>query len=333
MQSIYESLLVEVGKNQVGVLKTILHSTNHVEKSLVPISDPQAVELLKKGEPQFISNEETLELIEPFYQKSRLIVLGGGHIALPLVRFASETGFLVTVVDDRPTFANIIRFKEAKEVLCIGFEELTKHLTITPYDYVVIITRGHRHDKVCLEQLAKGEQPYYVGMIGSRRRVKGLMELLMEEGMPKERIEQVHTPIGLDIGGITPPEIAISILSELILYKRKEQKKINQYQNHSDVDYEVIEQLSIDKEEKAIVTIVETKGSVPRHKGAKMLVYPDGRIIGSIGGGCSESAVIGTARGLIGSGRYKVEEVDMTGDVAEEEGMVCGGKLWVLIEG
>lgn len=112
----------------------------------------------------------------------------------------------------------------------------------------------------------------------------------------------------------------------------KADKKKQRYQ--SDYDYEVLENLANDNVEKrAIITVVSKKGSVPRGPGAKMIVWPDGRILGSIGGRCSEAEVILVARDLIHSGGYAIEKIDMTGSVAEDEGMVCGGIMEVLIEG
>lgn len=287
---------------------------------------------LNEGVPQYRTEGETHTVAEPFYPEERLIVLGGGHIAIPLVEFAAKTGFQVILVDDRLSFANPHRFPLAKKVICDSFEHALDELKIKESDYVVIITRGHRYDSTCLKSICQGEEPRYVGMIGSRRRTKIVKEQLEAEGCDGNRLSRVHTPIGLDIGAVTPEEIAISILAELIAHKRLgglDKKK----RNCSDMDYEVLKVLA---EEviipKAIITVIQTKGSVPRGAGAKMIVYRDGMILGSIGGGCSEAAVINQARGMIGSKTYKVAHIDLTGEAAEEEGMVCGGIMTVLIE-
>lgn len=248
------------------------------------------------------------------------------------MEFGAKIGFSVIVVDDRLSFANTERFPLAKEVICDSFEHALDDLKLKENDYVVIITRGHRHDTTCLKKICSGIEPDYVGMIGSKRRTAIVKETLIEEGFDKERLDRVHTPIGLSIGAITPEEIAISIMAELISHKRlgRAEKKTR---NRSDVDYEVMEVLANEVNvPKAILTIIQSKGSVPRGAGAKMIVYEDGRILGSIGGGCSEAAVLTTARRLIGSKTYQVVDVDLTGDAAEEEGMVCGGIMTVLIE-
>lgn len=272
-------------------------------------------------------------VLEPVLPRERLIVLGGGHIALSLCEFAAKCGFQVFVSDDRPDFANKSRFPLAKDVICNSFENAIAKFKITPYDYVVIITRGHTHDADCLRAILPGTQPAYLGMIGSRRRVTGLLKMLEDEGYSKDNIDRICTPIGLKIGAVTPEEISISILSELISYKRLPELNTScRYGNASDLELEMIEYLASNHDPKAVVTVIRTKGSTPRGAGAKMAVSPSGAITGSIGGGCSEGAVILDAIDIIGTGTYKIVTIDMTGEVAESDGMVCGGIMDVLIE-
>lgn len=292
-----------------------------------------AREVLSSGKPKFFPGEgEEKILVEPFYPEERLIILGGGHIALPLAEFAARTGFLVTVVDDRPSFANNARFPYAQQVICNGFERALKELKVRANDYIVIITRGHRHDTECLKFVLTQPETRYLGMIGSRRRVSAIKDMLDEEGFDKDRIGRICTPIGLSIGAVTPEEISISILAELIRRKRLEINE-NTTVNRSDLDIKVIELLADrGSEPVCIVTVIRTKGSVPRGVGAKMLVYPTGQVAGSIGGGCSEAEVIHNAVSMIGSRSFQIQTIDMTGDVAESEGMVCGGIMEVLIE-
>ena len=271
---------------------------------------------------------------EPMLPQERLLVLGGGHIALHVVEFSAKCGFKVTVADDRPDFANRERFPLAEEVICDSFENAINRFGITAYDYVVIITRGHRNDADCLRAILPGEQPAYMGLIGSRRRVKGLMAMLAEEGFSTENMARICTPIGLCIGAVTPQEIAISILSELIAYKRLPEHCNDGIRccSDSDIELSTLRYLAENKDPKAIVTVIETKGSTPREAGAKMAVSPLGKVTGSIGGGCSEWAVIKDAIKIIGTGRYKTVDIDLTGEVAESDGMVCGGTMKVLIE-
>lgn len=288
------------------------------------------------GELQFIDEEEGVTLIEPYFPEPKLIILGGGHISKPLVDFASKVGFSVTVVDDRPFFANNSRFPEADKVICEGFDRCFNALNLNSSSFVVIVTRGHRHDMECLKK-ALNYDTAYLGMIGSKRRIKIVREELLSEGYSKDRLDKLNAPIGLDIDAVTPEEIAISILAQLISYRRRSKavsgfsktNKPNIVEFNGDIIEELIKNYS---EPRALVTIIGTKGSVPRKAGAKMIVYSDGRTTGSIGGGCAEGEVINTARYIIRNGGYEIQRVDMTGAVAEEEGMVCGGIMEVLIE-
>lgn len=341
-KGIFAQLLEEINKEKNVVVMTKFAgdtgNQEEIEKKILTEDqcDKMAIRAISDGIPIFTREQDTNILVEPFFPEERLIILGGGHIAVPLADFSSKVGFSVIVVDDRPSFANRQRFPLASDVICDSFESAIQHLHITPRDYVVIITRGHRHDKDCIAKLLCGNEPYYTGMIGSRRRVSLVIDDLMEQGGDKDRLDHIHTPIGLSIGAVTPQEIAVSILAELVAAKRLRiccTLRDRRYENRSDVDMEVLRVLAAEKEEpKSIVTVISSQGSVPRGAGAKMLVYPYGRIIGSIGGGCSESAVVSDARRIIGSGGYRLVTVDLTGDTAEDEGMVCGGIMQVLIE-
>lgn len=290
------------------------------------------IQALEQGLPICEAGEDGWRMAEPFFPKERLIILGGGHVALPVAEFGAKVGFLVTVVDDRLSFANPARFPMAEKVICDEFGHAIETLQIQESDYVCVVTRGHRHDADCLRMIGKGKEPAYLGMIGSRRRVAIVKEDLLAEGYDPGRLSRLHSPIGLRIGGVTPEEIAISILAEIIQEKRmnREDKRVK---SCSDLDFDVLRTLAGETDvPKAVATVIASKGSSPRGAGAKMLVYRDGRILGSIGGGCSEAAVLGDARLLIGTGQFKVIHVDMTAEAAEEEGMVCGGVMDVLVE-
>lgn len=272
-------------------------------------------------------------IAEPFFPQPQLIVFGGGHIALPLVDFAARTGFKVTVVDDRPKFANRARFPAAESVLCESFEKAFAQLKFHSATYAVIITRGHRYDQLCLEQVL-ARTTAYTGMIGSRRRLAIVFEELKQKGFAPEALAAVHAPIGLSIAAITPEEIAVSILAELIQVRRQAADSSGSSRTcQKDNDLDVLRELiAKDREPHAMATVLATKGSAPRKAGAKMLIYADGRTVGSIGGGCSEGEVIlqGRERIRAGSG-YRLHRVDLTGEAAEDEGMVCGGTMDVLI--
>jgi len=151
--------------------------------------------------------------------EAKLLVCGAGHIALPLARFAREVGFRVTVLDDRSDFAHPPRFPGC-EVIAKDFIVALRDMPLSPTTYVVVITRGHEHDAECLAEVLCKETAY-VGLIGSRRRVRFVLEMLGREGFPQERLGEVFTPIGLPVGAESPEEIALSIVAELVCIRRK----------------------------------------------------------------------------------------------------------------
>jgi xanthine dehydrogenase accessory factor len=133
---------------------------------------------------------------------------------------AKRVQFKVVVIDDREMFANRERFPEADEVIVSEFEKCFDRLAIDESSYVVIVTRGHLYDGFVLEQAIK-TNARYIGMIGSKRKIGALYENLMKTGIPKEALERVHAPIGIDINSETPEEIAVSIVAELIKVRGK----------------------------------------------------------------------------------------------------------------
>lgn len=163
-----------------------------------------------------LNDDSRLRLfIDPAPLKLKLLILGGGHISLPLSTMAKLLGYHVTVVDDRPFFANNSRFSTADRVVCNDFVQAIRQIDIDLNTCIVIVTRGHRHDKLCLKEILNYPN-MYTGMIGSKRRVQSLLSELEEQEVPPEYLQKVHSPIGLNINAETPEEIAVSILAELI---------------------------------------------------------------------------------------------------------------------
>jgi len=156
--------------------------------------------------------------IEPIEPSPELYVIGAGHVGFHLANLAHEVGFRVHVVDDREKFANRERFPNATEVLTENIPEWLDRTRLAPHAYVVVVTRGHTNDLDAMRALAPRELRY-LGLIGSRAKVARIYEQLQTEAMPASLLEQVHAPIGLDIGAVTPQEIAVSILAELIAVK------------------------------------------------------------------------------------------------------------------
>ncbi|MCY4486224.1 MAG: XdhC/CoxI family protein [Deltaproteobacteria bacterium] len=197
------------------------------------VSDPgleekivrEAAERLAEERSQLLSLEtasggQADVFFEVMPSPPKLIVVGAGHIAVPLVKIAKLMDYHVVVIDDRILFANRERFPEADEVVVGDMAETVKSLDITPTTYVVLITRGHKYDEPCLRELL--DRPAkYIGMIGSKRRIKACFERFKEEEqVSEELISRVYAPIGLDIATETPEEIALGILAEIIKVRR-----------------------------------------------------------------------------------------------------------------
>ena len=153
--------------------------------------------------------------VEPVVSTPVLYVFRGGHVSRQLVPLADRVGFQVIVTDDRREFADSGEFPCATEVCHCPFEGVIARLPVNESSYLVIVTRGHMHDKNVLTQ-ALSSKARYIGMIGSSRKRKIIFDRLLEEGYTKEDLLRVHSPIGLDIGAETPEEIAVSIVAELI---------------------------------------------------------------------------------------------------------------------
>ncbi len=161
----------------------------------------------------------TLEIfVEPILPQPTLYIFGGGHVSMALAATAHTAGFQVGVIDDRESFANSERFPMAREIYTT-YEEAFEKLKPNASSYLVIVTRGHRDDMRVLHWAA-GSEARYIGMIGSKRKVLSVYKALEAEGVPAEKFANVHAPVGLDIGALTPEEIAISITAELIAIRR-----------------------------------------------------------------------------------------------------------------
>ncbi len=275
---------------------------------------------------------ESIVYIRRFQAPRRLIILGCGYVAQSLCRFASQLEFDIYATDDRPSFANPYTMTNAKKVICDSFPAAIEQIHPDEQDFVAIVTRGHKHDADCIRTLyASGITPAYMGLIGSKRRVAGLFENLCTGGIDRSFLDQIHTPIGLDIGAVTTDEIAISILSELILCRRRlSPGKKNGILEQTNLDPVFLNALHTEGP-KAIAVVVDRKGSTPVKTGAIMCVNALGQSFGTIGGGCGEHEVLRKALEVLSDKKDMFLSVDMTNDFAGEEGMVCGGTMDVII--
>jgi xanthine dehydrogenase accessory factor len=168
----------------------------------------------------------TLEIfVEPILPPALLYIFGAGHVAYSLYQIAQIAGFDITVVDDRDAYANRERFPTARDVIAEDFDQACEKLQISESAYIVIVTRGHRDDMRVL-RWAVSTPARYIGMIGSKRKVITIYKELEKEGIPLETFANVHAPVGLDIGAITPEEIAVSIVAEMVAVRRNAQPEV-----------------------------------------------------------------------------------------------------------
>ena len=168
----------------------------------------------------------TLEVfVEPVLPPALLYIFGAGHVAYSLYQVAQIAGFDITVIDDRETYANRERFPTAREVIAEDFEKACERLQISESAYIVVVTRGHRDDMRVL-RWAVNTPAKYIAMIGSKRKVITIYKELEKEGIPLAKFANVHAPVGLEIGAITPEEIAVSIVAEMIALRRNTQPEV-----------------------------------------------------------------------------------------------------------
>lgn len=182
----------------------------------------EAVASLAEGRHRLLRYpEHGIEIFVEVQQRPpRLLIVGAGHIAVPLCELGALCDFSVIVIDDRPQFANRSRFPRADEVIAADIRQTVSALAADPETYVVLVTRGHSLDVECLTTILDRPLPY-IGMIGSKRRVRAVFDLLArEQGIARAQLERVHAPIGLAIRAETPAEIAVSIMAQIIAVRR-----------------------------------------------------------------------------------------------------------------
>ncbi|HXN87350.1 MAG TPA: XdhC family protein [Candidatus Binataceae bacterium] len=216
--------VVDPAKREVAVLAPVGLEAFALEQVAERAADSHAG-LVEVGETglkhttRIAPNGAPRIFIDPIAGAQRLIIVGAGHIAQPLASMGSMLGFHVTVIDDRHQFANRERFPTANEIIVKPFRDAIESLGLDKHCFLVSVTRGHAYDEEAVEAALR--QPCgFVGMIGSRRRVKTTLDRLIEAGIPREHAEQVHAPLGLDLGAETPEEIAIAILAEIVRERR-----------------------------------------------------------------------------------------------------------------
>ena len=205
--------------------KLLLRVDGSVEGSLGdPDLDSQAIEIAHRvaevGSAESLMTAAGSEVfVEGFTTPPTLVMVGGGHVGKATADLAHMLGYQVYVVDDRPEFSNEERFPYAEEVVVAPYDRWADQLTLNVNSFVVVATRGHRFDDMALES-AMATRARYIGLLGSRRKTLMIYQRLTRQGIPVERLKQVHAPIGLDIGALTPEELAVSVMSEVIMVRR-----------------------------------------------------------------------------------------------------------------
>lgn len=340
----FYSAVREANPNRQNIAMTVIEGEAFGEKAL--LSNHEIV-WQSEGTGFFARNEEAVKAVqdggvypiggqkvfcELLGQEKKMVICGAGHVSIPIIRIGLMIGCHVTVIEDRPKFADDARRAGASKVICEAFTDGLRQVEGDGDTYFVIVTRGHRHDQVCLESIVR--KPHaYIGMIGSRKRVATVKEAVIAGGADPDVVNGIYSPIGLNIGADTPEEIAVSVLAEIIEVKNKKKRS-------GGFSKELMKGILGSEAEprtegsKILATIVTRKGSAPRQVGTKMLIQPDGFCVGSIGGGCVESDIMQKALHMLRAEEKepKLCHVDMTGRDAEDEGMVCGGVIDVLLE-
>ena len=287
--------------------------------------------------------------------ETKLVICGAGHVSMAVIAIGKLLGMHVTVIDDRQELVQKAITKGADEAVCKGFEEALREIQGDDDTYYVIVTRGHRYDMDCLRILAQ-KRCAYIGMIGSRKKVRLVMETLVKEGVAKEFLDSVYAPIGLKIGAETPEEIAVAIMAQIIEVKNSVKRTLG-------FPGDIMKALQAEGRDSLVMaTIIARQGSSPRGVGSKMLIAKDSSIIGTIGGGlvegraitCGKRMLLDEERGAVAmergamtmecgpavmerrpaimERRPAIMDVDMSAVAAEEDGMVCGGRVQVLLE-
>lgn len=334
MNKLYRKIFEELNTKGQAKTITIISNNKNVGKKFVLGTDITDINeekmfksLIEKVDldagtySEVIDNEEIF--VEEICGKPDLIICGGGHIALPLSKMGKMLGFNITVIDNRPEFACKDRFLEADNVICKEFHEAIDELDMHKNTYVVIVTRGHKDDRKCLENIIRKDNKY-IGMIGSKAKVSSVFNSMIEEGYSEEDLKKVYTPIGLKICAQTPEEIAVSIFAEIIQVKNK---KLS-----CSIEENIVYRMLFEKDDMILATIIDKRGSSPRGTGAKMLILSDGTCVGTIGGGSVENAVYERGKELIKEKKSSIETYDLSNSKASKLGMACGGTIRVLLE-
>jgi xanthine dehydrogenase accessory factor len=232
---LFKELSTVIDRGNKGVLASVILPNKPPNKVFLQNADQlnslscidlthEIMESVKQQISQEQPAKKTLEngvevFIEPICERPMVFIFGGGHLACHISQYAKSLNFRVTVCDDRAEFANKERFPDADCTICDNFETVFDKCAINKNSYIVIVTKGHKYDEIVLEQAVKTDAKY-IGMIGSKRKTLTILKKLSEKGIPEKALARVYSPIGISIGAVTPQEIALSIVCELVKIRR-----------------------------------------------------------------------------------------------------------------
>ena len=265
---------------------------------------------------------------ERFGAAPQLVVCGGGHVAVSVVRLAKLLGLPVLAMDDRPEYAQQLQDAGADTVLCQPFETALAQVPGGAETYFVVVTRAHAYDIVCLQAILQ-KPAAYVGMMGSKGRSALVRRQLLEAGADAARVEAICAPIGLSIGAKTAEEIALSIVAQIVEVKNARP----QSEGFSAALLDAMAQADQDGIPAVLATIIARHGSTPREVGAKMLVLPDGTTTGSVGGGIMEYRTIQAAQAMLAGNMEIQRTVRFSTDGKNDDAALaaCGGSMELLL--
>ena len=292
-----------------GYLKPLRKAYPKAKITLSPRHDGT---LYQRAIAALLRAEQNVSLIrkEWFCPQPKLFICGGGHVAKEVAALAAHLDFSVTVIDDRADLANRERFPAAEKVICDSYDNLKNHLESDAC--YVVVTPDHKADLQCVSAILP-TQYRYLGMIGSRKKVAATVENLRRSGFTEEQIQTIFAPIGLPIGAVTPAEIAVSILAQIIQEKNKT--------HAASVDKALLELT----EPGMLCLITEKRGSAPRGVGS-MIFVGENMVLGSIGGGEPEYRAIQHAKE---TPTFDVQEYALNRSAANGLDMICGGSIKV----
>jgi xanthine dehydrogenase accessory factor len=288
-------------------------------------------ELLKQKDTGLMEFNGTKIFMECVGHRKKMVICGAGHVAIPIIQLARMIGMYVTVLDDREEFTKRADEAGADKTLTGPFGENLKKIKGDKDTYFVIVTRGHSYDRQCLTEILK--KPHaYIGMMGSKRRIAMGRQNMKDAGFDPQLIDSVHAPIGLNIGSETPEEISISILAEIIQVKNA--RKASTYPDDIMTAILGSDHEPPQSQRKVLATIADRQGSAPRQVGTKMLIFEDGSIINTIGGGLLEATAIKRGVEMLREEHPQPQfyHVGLKATDAAKVGEVCGGDLDIFLE-